>query len=129
MDPIANMIVHLKNSSMARRASAAFPYSNMKMAISAVLEREKYIGAVTKKGKKVKKFIEVELLYDAEKVPRIRGVRRISKPSRRSYWNMHDLARMRRGSGTVFLSTPKGILTGVDAYKEKVGGEALFRVW
>jgi len=129
MDPIADMVTHLKNTNVARKASAVFPYSNVKMAIASVLEREKYIGAVAKKGKKVKKLIEVEMLYGIDGKPKIKGVRRISKPSRREYYSVHDVGAKRHSIGTLLLSTPKGILTGREAYTTKVGGEALFRIW
>lgn len=93
-----------------------------------LFEREKYVGSVVKKGKKLKKFIEIDLVYDAD-APRIRGVRRISKLSRRRYFSVADIVREKRALGTLVLSTPKGVLTGKDAVKEKTGGEALLRVW
>lgn len=122
------MIVVIKNGNNAGKASVVVPFSNLKYAIAAVLEREKYVGAVVKKGKKVKKFIEIDLVYDGA-APRIRGARRISKLSRRRYYGVADITAERKKLGTLVLSTPKGILTGKEAWKEKIGGEALFRVW
>ncbi|TSC62282.1 MAG: small subunit ribosomal protein S8 [Parcubacteria group bacterium Gr01-1014_48] len=128
MDAIANMIVQIKNGNNAGKASVVVPYSNFKYAIALLLEREKYVGTVVKKGKKVKKFIEIDLVYDGS-APRIRGARKISKLSRRRYYGVADIAAERRRLGTLVLSTPKGILTGKEAQKEKMGGEALLRVW
>ncbi len=128
MDTISNMLVQIKNSNNAGKASVVVPFSNIKYAIAMLFEREKYVGSVVKKGKKLKKFIEIDLVYDAD-APRIRGVRRISKLSRRRYFSVADIVREKRALGTLVLSTPKGVLTGKDAVKEKTGGEALLRVW
>lgn len=128
MDSIANMIVQIKNGNNAGKASVILPFSNLKYAIATLLEREKYVGPVVKKGKKVKKFIEIELAYDGDK-PRVQGARRVSKLSRRRYMSVADIGQQRRALGTLLVSTSKGVLTGVEAQKEKVGGEALFRIW
>ncbi len=128
MDTIANMMIQIKNGNNAGKASVLVPYSNLKHAIAEVLEREKYIGFVVKKGKKVKKFLEIGLVYDGD-VPRIQGVRRISKLSMRRYFSVHDVRAQRRKLGTLLLSTPKGVLTGAESMKEHMGGEALLRIW
>ena len=60
---------------------------------------------------------------------RVHDVKRVSKPSRRVYYAVKDIVPVRRGYGRVILSTPKGVLTGDAARKEKVGGEALFEIW
>jgi small subunit ribosomal protein S8 len=127
-DPISDMIIRVKNANNAGKAAALIPYSKLKMEIMAVLEREGFVKAITKKGKKVRKFIEVELLYNG-KTPRIRDISRISKPSRRIYLKIKDIKPIKHGYGRLLLSTPKGILTGQEAKKAKVGGEALFAIW
>ena len=72
--------------------------------------------------------MEVELIY-TDKKPKIGEVERISKQSRRVYFQMKDIHSVKSGTGLLVLSTPKGILSGKEARKEQVGGEALFRVW
>ena len=128
MDTIANMLVQIKNGNNAGKTSVVVPFSNIKYAIATLLEREKYVGSVVKKGKKIKKFIEIDLVYDGN-APRIHGIRRLSKLSRRHYVTVADIAKQRRVHGMLVVSTPKGVLTGNEAYKEKTGGEALLRVW
>jgi small subunit ribosomal protein S8 len=127
-DPIADMITQLKNASSVKRANVSLPYSKEKQAIAEILEREGYLKAVTKKGKKIKKMIEVELIYPEGK-PKIRGVKRVSKPSRRVYISYKDARPVKSGYGLAIITTPKGILTDSEARKEKVGGELLFNIW
>lgn len=127
-DPISDMIIRIKNAGEAHKETVVIPYSNLKFEIATVLEKEGYIGAVTKKGKKVTKAIEAVLLYDKD-VARIQDVKRISKPSRRVYQKASEMRPVKNGYGSSIISTPKGILTGSAARKEKVGGEVLFQIW
>ncbi|MCC7160730.1 30S ribosomal protein S8 [Candidatus Nomurabacteria bacterium] len=128
MDSISNMIIIMKNGSLAGKESVSFPYSKMKNAIAECLKKAGYISEVSKKVKKGQPLLEVKLVY-TDKKPRITEVERISKQSRRVYFGMKDIHSVRNGSGLLVLSTPKGILSGKDARKEQVGGEALFRLW
>lgn len=128
MDPIANMISQLKNAALVRKRVVLVPHSNLKFAIASILEREGFVAAVSRKGKRGRKHIEITLRYD-DKTPRLSGVRRISKPSRRVYLGVHDLRPVKQGHGRMILSTPAGILTGEEARKSRVGGEALFQIW
>jgi len=118
----------MKNGSLAGKESVFFPYSKMKNAIGECLKKEGYISEISKKVKKGQPTLEVELIY-TDKKPRITEVERISKQSRRVYFGMKDIHSVRNGTGLLVLSTPKGILSGKEARKEQVGGEALFRVW
>lgn len=128
-DSISNMIIKIKNASARGFETVSFPYSKMTLAIAEVLEREGYIGAVAKKGKKVLKTIEVGLVYGEGKSPRVTGVERVSKLSRRVYKGSQELRPVKNGYGTLVLTTPKGILTDREAKTQKVGGEALFKIW
>ena len=128
MDNISNMLIVMKNGSLAGREVVSFPYSKMKNAIGECLKKEGYVGNVVKKLKNDQPVLEVELVY-VDKKPKITEVERVSKQSRRVYFGMKDIHSVRNGSGLLVLSTPKGILSGKEARKEHVGGEALFRVW
>ena len=86
------------------------------------------MNPVVKKGKKTRKFIEVELVYKDNR-PRITGVRRLSKTSRRVYLGIRAIRPFRQGYGQLILSTPRGILTGDEARRLKVGGEPLFTIY
>lgn len=128
MDPLADMIIHIKNTGNAGKEMATVPYSKFKFAVVNTLLREGYISSVNKHGRKEKKFIDIGLAYKNGK-PRITGLSRVSKVSRRVYLGVGDMRPVRQGFGDLILSTPKGILTAKEAKKEKVGGEALFKIW
>lgn len=128
MDPISNMIIIMKNGSLAGKETVTFPYSNLKKAIGECLKKAGYISDISKKVKKGVPVLEVTLLY-TDKKPRITEVERMSKQSKRVYMGVKDIHLVRNGSGILVLSTPKGILSGKDARKEQVGGEALFKLW
>ena len=127
-DPLSDMVIRLKNASLARKRAVFVSYSNFNFAVASLLERTGFVLSVTRKGKRGRKYLEVTLQYD-DKQPRISGVRRISKPSRRVYMKAHDIKPVRRGFGALVLSTPAGVLTGSDARTANVGGEALFQIW
>ncbi len=122
------MIIMLKNASLAGKAEVAVPYSKLKNAIAVCLEKEGYVNGVAKKTKKGLPVIEMTLVY-VDKKPRISDVERVSKQSKRVYFGMKDIHTVKSGTGVLVLSTPKGILSGRDARKEQVGGEALFKIW
>lgn len=118
----------IKNASLAGKENVAVPFSKLKLAIGECLAKEGYIKQISKKTRKDQQVLEIELQY-TDQTPKITGVERISKQSRRVYFGMKDIHTVRGGSGLLVLSTPKGILSGRSARKEQVGGEALFKVW
>lgn len=129
MDSISNMLIMMKNGSLTGKESVVFSCSKVKSAILECLKKEGYINDFAKKSKKNQPVLEVKLIYDADKKPKITQVERISKQSRRVYFGIKDIHSVRSGSGLLVLSTPKGILSGKEARREQVGGEALFRIW
>ncbi len=128
-DPVGDFIVRLMNGGAIKKASVSIPFSNLKMAIAEKLKEKGFVKAVEKKGKKVKKTLDIVLSYDDEGNPSIQGVKRISKPGRRLYKSVREIMPIRYGHGALILSTPAGIKTDKEARKEKVGGEALFEIW
>jgi small subunit ribosomal protein S8 len=128
-DPVADLITRLTNASAVKKQTVSVPFSAFKLAIAEKLREVGYVGSVEKKGKKVKKTLDVTLKYQTDGVPAIQGVKRISKPGRRLYKSVLDIVPVRYGHGTLVLSTPKGIKTDKEAKKENVGGEALFEIW
>lgn len=128
-DPIADLIVRLTNAGAVKHASVSLPYSTFKQAVAEKLKEAGYVKSVEKKGKKVKKTLDIELLYTEAGAPKIKGVKRISKPGRRMYKSVLEINSVRYGHGSLILSTPKGIKTDKEARKERVGGEALFQIW
>jgi len=128
-DPVGDFIIRLTNAGAIKKTAVSIPFSAFKLAIAEKLKDAGFVLGVEKKGKKVKKTLDVTLKYDAEGAPVIRGVRRISKPGRRMYRSVHEITPVRYGHGNLILSTPKGIMTDKEAKKEKLGGEALFEIW
>ena len=128
-DPIGDFIVRLKNASDVKKISVSVPFSGFKLAVAEKLKDAGFVKAVEKKGKKVKKTIDVVLKYDEAGMPTIQGVRRVSKPGRRLYRAAKEITPVRYGHGALVLSTPQGVMTDKEARKANVGGEALFEIW
>ena len=127
-DPISNFIVQIQNASFAGKATVTVPHSNLIASIADLLVRKGYVKSAKKLGKKVQKTLEVELaMVDGR--PRVSGVQRLSKPSKRLYRGHAEIYPVKQGYGTLVVSTPKGILSDDEARKEKVGGEILFTIW
>jgi small subunit ribosomal protein S8 len=129
VDPIADFINQIKNAGGVKRESVSVPFSKFKFAVAHKLKDAGYIKGVTKRGKKTKKCVEIEIAYNTDGTPRIKGVTRVSKPSRRIYERADKISSVKYGVGSLILSTPKGVLTDKEARKENVGGEALFKIW
>lgn len=137
-DPIADMLVRLRNAGSAGKLFAYVPYSDLKLRIAHVLMKEGYIVSIarkTLKRKTTERMIEIGIKYDppaqagAPGAARVRGAERVSRPSRRFYMGAKEVHPVHQGHGIMLLSTPKGILTGDDARKEHVGGEVICKVW
>jgi small subunit ribosomal protein S8 len=129
MDPIGDYINRLKNASAVKSESTVAPYSKVKESISNLLKKEGYLSFINLKGKGVKRVLEVGLSYKKDGSPKIANAKRISKPGRRIYRSSNEIRPVKFGKGTLVISTPSGILTGKDARKGKVGGEAMFEIW
>ncbi|MDP2651149.1 MAG: 30S ribosomal protein S8 [bacterium] len=128
MDPISNMIIALKNAGDAGRETALVPYSKLKENILNLLKAEGFIKNVEIKTSKNKRSLLVTLFVN-KRTPKIQGVKRISKTSKRVYKKSAELRPVKNNYGLLVLTTPRGIMSGREARKEKVGGEALFTIW
>lgn len=123
-----NLLTQIKNGQAVKKESVKIAYSKMDEKILEILKETGYIENFEKKGRGVKRILDVKLKYfDGEKA--INGLKFISKPSRRIYIGYKELRPVRHNYGLLVLSTPKGILTGREARKKKVGGEKLFEIW
>ncbi len=127
-DPIADMLIKIKNAGLAKKETVTFPYSKIKLAILETLQKNSFVKSVSKKGKKVVKNLEVVLAYEGN-FPKISEVKRISKTSKRVYVRSDEIHPVRNGFGLMILSTNKGVMTGDMAKKEKVGGEVICKIW
>jgi small subunit ribosomal protein S8 len=128
-DPVSDFIIRLKNAGMVRKREVSVPYSKLKHAIAEKLVEAGYIASAEKRGKKVKKSLDVTLKYDEKGTHQIHGVKRVSKPGRRLYISIKEIHPIKFGRGKLILSTPVGILTGEEAKEKRMGGEQLFIIW
>ncbi len=127
-DLISNLIIKLKNASLAKKETISVSYSKYSDAILSLLLKHGYIKSFSKKGKKVIKTCDVEIAYEGG-VPKIQGVERVSKLSKRIYRGAKELKPVRQGFGFLVVSTSKGVMTGIEAKKANLGGEPLFKIW
>lgn len=123
-----DFLIKLKNAQAVKKENVKLSYSKMDERILEILAKNGYIDVFEKKGRGVKKIISVRLKYENGKGV-INGIKFISKPSRRLYGGYKEIKPVKRGYGLLVVSTPKGIITGAEAKKTKVGGEFLFEIW
>jgi small subunit ribosomal protein S8 len=128
MDQIATMITHIANAGHAGRDHTVVGYSRMKADIAEVLKEEGFIKSYSKKTQGAKSFLSIDLFVQ-NRIPKIKGVKRHSKPSKRVYKKSSEIRAVKQGYGLLVLSTPKGVMSGRKAKKEGLGGEALFSIW
>ena len=128
-DPIADLLTRIRNAIGAGHSSLLVPRSRLKLAIVRILKSEGYIEGYIDIDEGPQGKIKVFPRYDEENQAIIRGIQRVSKPSRRLYVGKHDVPRVRNGLGVAILTTPRGVLTDRDARKAGVGGEVLCYVW
>lgn len=128
MDHISNLIIKLKNAGNAGLSSVSTPASKLKYSIALALKKEGFVKDVEEKSEKGKKAIIITL-FNENRIPKIKGVKRVSKPSKRIYRKSTEIRSVKNGYGALILSTSAGVMTGRDAKKAKLGGEALFQIW
>ena len=126
-DPIADMLTQIRNASSALLPQVELPHSKMKEGIARILKQEGYIAECSVEGTKIKR-IKLKLKFEGRKGV-IAGLRRISTPGLRRYVGSTEIPRVLGGMGTAIVSTPRGVMTGVQARKENVGGELVCYIW
>lgn len=126
-DPIADMLTRIRNASNVGKKEVIIPFSKIKKSIADVMAREGYIAKAEKIEDKKPQLV-IHLKYEGRN-PGIQSLNRVSKPARRCYVKTADLGKVLSGFGTAILSTPKGVMTGAQAKKEKVGGELLCEIF
>jgi len=128
MDPIADMLIRIKNAQAVKHQTVDIPYSKLKMELAKILETEGLIKSVEVQGKKIKKNIGIELKYQKGE-PIAANLRKISKPGCRIYRKKEQIRPVRQGYGISIISTPQGLMTDKEARKRKIGGEVLCEIW
>lgn len=128
-DPIADMLTRIRNSQLAGHASLKVPRSNVKVALVRILKEEGFVEGYIEETDSPQGTIKIFLRYDSGNRGIIRGLLRVSKPSRRVYVGNNDIPRVRNGLGVAILTTPRGLLTDRQARQAGVGGEIVCHVW
>jgi small subunit ribosomal protein S8 len=128
-DPIADMLTRIRNAILVRHDAVAVPSSRMKLAIAKILKEEGFIADYEVLKGKTHRAIKLHLKYDEKNQPIISGLERVSKPGLRVYVGQKEIPRVYGGLGVAILSTAKGIMTGQQAWRRKIGGELLCHVW
>jgi len=129
-DPIADMLIRIKNAMMIRKSSVVIPYSKMKIEILTILKNKGFIVDYREIKVGVFKDIEVDLKYEIDgKTSVITEIFRVSKPGRRIYIKKDEIPKVLQGKGLVVVSTSKGVMSGEEARKKGLGGEVLFKAW
>ena len=128
-DPIADLLTRIRNAMHARLGSVVIPRSNIKLEIVKILKSEGFVEVYVEVESGHQGAIKVFPKYDAKFNGVIRGLERVSKPSRRVYVGRNDIPQVRNGLGVAILTTPGGVLTDRQARDKGVGGEVLCYVW
>jgi len=127
-DPIGDMISRIKNAQMRNHKKVQLPSSKFKVKIAEVLKDEGYIIDY-KISSELNKFkLEISLKYSSGN-PVITTIQRVSKPGRRIFSSVESLPKINNGLGIAIISTPKGVMSDINARKQKVGGEIICKVY
>ncbi len=128
-DPIADMLTRIRNAIMAQHDFVLVPTSRMKLSIARILKEEGFISDYEVLRGKPQRVIKIYLRYTDENEPVLAGLERVSKPSLRVYVQRKEISRVHGGAGIAIISTPKGVITGQQAWRQGLGGELLCYIW
>ena len=126
-DPIGDMLARIKNSLMRNHSKVKLPSSKFKMKLAEVLKSEGYIIDYKATDEK-KPILEINLKYNYGN-PVISSIERVSKPGRRVFSSAESLPKINNGLGIAIVSTPRGVMTDIDARKQNIGGEIICKVF
>ena len=138
IDPIADMLTRIRNASLVKKEELVLPMSKIKFNIAKILEKERFVskvdiiaGGQELKKNKTSKFdqIRIVLKYEKDGSPRISFLKRVSKPGCRIYIDKDNIGEVLNGLGISIISTSRGIMTGREAKKEKIGGELICEIY
>ena len=127
-DPIGDMIARIKNAQTRFYKTVELPSSNFKTKIAEVLKSEGFIIDYKVLSESNKSVLKINLKYNSGN-PVIQTIQRISKPGRRIFSSVESLPKINNGLGIAIISTPKGVMSDIDARKNKVGGEIICKVF
>ena len=127
-DQIADLLTRIRNAISANKTEILVPTSKLKEAIVAILVKNGYLASYKVEDGKPRGLLHI-VINEPGTLAKINEITKISKPGRRVYSAADELPVVKSGRGTVIVSTSKGLMTGCDAKKNRLGGEILVRVW
>ncbi|MCA9332452.1 30S ribosomal protein S8 [Candidatus Saccharibacteria bacterium] len=127
-DPIADMLSRIRNAIAVRKNQVSMPHSNVKEAVAELLRSNNFIDNVKIEDANVGKVLNLTINTDGTN-PRITEIKRMSTPGRRVYAGSESIPVVKRGRGIVIVSTSRGMMTGAEAKKQRVGGELICKVY
>jgi len=128
-DPIADMLTRIRNANLARQEMTEIPASKVKIAVAKILKEEGYIKYFKTVRNRKQGVLKVFLRYGPGQERVISGIERVSRPGLRRYVKTEEIPAVLGGMGIAILSTSRGIVTGQEARRLRVGGEYVCRVW
>ncbi len=131
-DPIADLLTRVRNAIHAAHETVDIPASKLKAEIARILAEQGYVEGWSLQPAAdggAGQTIHIELKYTADRRSAISGLRRVSRPGRRTYVDAKHVPKVLGGMGTAIVSTSQGVMTGHDARAAGVGGEVLAQVW
>jgi len=131
-DPIADFLTRIRNAIHAAHETVDIPASKLKTELARILVEQGYIDSwsvVPAREGGAGQLIEIRLKYTDDRHSAISGLRRVSRPGRRTYFESARIPKVLGGMGTSIVSTSHGVMTGHDARAAGVGGEVLAQVW
>ena len=130
-DPIADFLTRIRNAITAAHETVEIPSSKLKIELARILEEQGYIRsyAVRENEQGPGNILVVQLKYTEARVSVISGLKRVSRPGRRTYADSKHIPKVLGGMGTAIMTTSSGVLTGHQARQQGVGGEVVAYVW
>lgn len=128
MDPIADMLIRIKNAQAVGLPTVGVPYSKYKISLAKLFKKEGLVDDVVSQGRKTRKIIEIDLKYKGDGKGAIEQLQKISKPSRRVYLKRSELGKLAKERGFAVLSTSGGLMTSKEAIKKNLGGEYICKI-
>jgi small subunit ribosomal protein S8 len=128
-DPIGDFLTRIRNALIADREVVEMPASRFKAELARILREQGYIEDFGVEPGRVGEVLRVRLKYTEDRHPVISGLERVSRPGRRRYVSATEVPKVLGGMGTTIVSTSRGVMTGHDARRQRVGGELVAKVW
>jgi small subunit ribosomal protein S8 len=127
-DPISDMLTRIRNAIAVSKSTVRMPYSNVKLSVAELLVANNFLDAVAVEGEGIEKAIVITINTENTNA-RITEIARLSRPGRRAYASADKIPIVKRGRGIVIISTSKGMMTGGEAKKTRIGGELICKVY